>query len=249
MLKKAVIGIVALLAVVGLAAHFLFSNLDSLVEAAVEKYGSQATGTTVDLDSVHIKLADGAGTLSGLSVGNPKGFNAKRALLLGAIDVAIDPASVTGDGPVLIKTVTITRPKITYEVGSNGGNNLDALKRHAAAALSDGSADKGAKDAKPARKFIITDLYIRDGEISITHPLLQGKTLDASLPNIHLHDVGKSSGGATPGEIAAKVASSIESAATKVSAPDLQKQLGSLKDLTTGGASKVGDKVKGLFGK
>lgn len=244
MLKKAVIGIAVLLAVVGIAAHFLFSNLDSLVASAIEKYGSQATGTSVDLDSVRIKLADGAGTLEGLSVGNPKGFNAKRALLLGAIDVTIDPASVTGDGPVLIKTVTITRPKITYEVGSNGGNNLDVLKRHAAAASSDGSADKGAK---PARKFIITDLYIKGGEISITHPLLQGRTLDESLPNIHLHDVGKSSGGATPGEIAAKVAASIESAATRVSTPDLQKQLGSLKDLTTSGASKVGNTVKGFF--
>ncbi|MEZ0224416.1 MAG: hypothetical protein ACAH83_07685 [Alphaproteobacteria bacterium] len=246
MKQKVIIVIGALVVVAALAAYLLFSKLDFFVESAVEKYGSQATGTSVDLDSVSIKLADGAGTLSGLSVANPKGFNAKRALLLGAIDVTIDAASVRGDGPVLIKTVTITRPKITYEVGSTGGNNLDALKRHAATALQTGEADKGAK---PARKFIIEDLYIKGGEISITHPLLQGRALSENLPTIHLRDVGKSSGGATPGEIAAKVASSIESAATRVSAPDIQKQIGSLKDLTTSGASKVTDKVKGLFGR
>lgn len=244
MKKSFIISIGALAAVAALAAYFLLSNLDSLVESAVEKYGSEATGTKVSLKSAKIKIADGAGTLEGLTVGNPAGFIVKQALVLEGVDISIDPASVRGNGPVIIKRVVMSKPKITYEVLSSGSTNLDVIKRHATAEVKDSEETKTT-----ARKYIIEDLYIQGGAIVISHPLLQGKTLSENLPTIHLRDIGKSKGGATPGEIAAKVASAIESSATKVSAPDLNRQLDQLKGIANTGAGKVTDKVKGLFGR
>jgi uncharacterized membrane protein len=80
MLKKIAIGIVVLLVIIAGAVYFLLSNLDSIVKAAIEKYGTAATQATVKLDSVKISLTSGEGRLNGLSVGNPKGFATPQAL-------------------------------------------------------------------------------------------------------------------------------------------------------------------------
>ena len=51
-MKKTIIGLFVLVVVViGVVSYYVLSNLDALVEAAIEKYGSEATKTTVSSDS------------------------------------------------------------------------------------------------------------------------------------------------------------------------------------------------------
>ncbi len=71
----------ALLAVGG--AWWLFASLDGLVKQAIERWGPEITGVTVKVDSVRIEVAEGRGTIRGLVVGSPKGFEAPQALKLG----------------------------------------------------------------------------------------------------------------------------------------------------------------------
>lgn len=264
MLKKIAIGVVVLLVVIAGAAYYLFSNLDSIIKAAIEKYGTAATQAEVKLDSVKLSISSGEGALDGLTVGNPKGFTTPRALSLGSIAVKLDTSSVTGSGPIVIKEIDIEKPQVTYEVASNGDSNLQAIEKNAMAygGASGGGGNTNATGGGGGqeRKLVITDLYIRDGEIGMSHALLKGKTLTAPLPTIHLSNIGKDKGGATPGQVAEQVLSSITASASKVASVDLGKELGSLKDVVGSGvgsakdaagsgAAGISDQVKGLLGK
>ena len=56
------IGVVVIAAV---AIYFVVSRLDSLVEAAIERYGTEIAGVPVHVGSVSIALRDGRGTIRG----------------------------------------------------------------------------------------------------------------------------------------------------------------------------------------
>ena len=71
---KLSIGAVFLIVVIVGASIFLWSSLDKIIEGAIEKYGSEVTQTPVKVSGVKIGLASGEGSISGLSIGNPKGF-------------------------------------------------------------------------------------------------------------------------------------------------------------------------------
>jgi hypothetical protein len=266
MLKKIAIGVVVLLVIIAGGAYYLFSNLDSIIKAAIEKYGTAATQAEVKLDSVKLSISSGEGALDGLTVGNPKGFTTPRALSLGSVAVKLDTSSVTGSGPIVIKEIDIEKPQVTYEVAANGDSNLQTIEKNAMAyggASGGGGGNTnagGGGGGGQERKLVITDLYIRDGEIGMSHALLKGKTLTAPLPTIHLSNIGKDKGGATPGQVAEQVLSAITASASKVASADLGKELGSLKDVVgngvgsakdaagSGGAG-ISDQVKGLLGK
>ena len=251
-------GLIVLIAMV--VFYFVFSSLDSLIIAAVEKFGSQITQTEVRLKEAKVSVTSGEGVLRGLSMGNPKGFKTENALRLGEISLKLDVRTVTKD-PVVIKEIVISAPQVTYELGPNG-SNIDAIKRNINAYVGKGKdkpKEKGTAkngEKKEGRKLVIEHLYIRNGKISIGSTLMQGKTLSAPLPDIHLTDIGKKKGGATAGEVAEKVFDSISigvrSAVAKV---DPRKMLGAAKEGIAGfeGAIKerakgAADSVKRLFG-
>jgi hypothetical protein len=255
MLKKIAIGVVVLLLLIAGGAYYLFSNLDSIIKAAIEKYGTAATQAEVKLDSVKISITSGEGALTGLTVGNPKGFTTPQALSLGLISVKLDTSSVTGNGPIVIREIVIERPQVTYEVTNTGDSNLQAIQKNTmtyagASGGSGGSSNtSGGSGGGQERKVIITDLYVRDGQIGISATLLKGKALSSPLPTIHLTNIGKDSGGASPAQVAQQVLGSITASASKVASVDLSKELGSLKDAVGSGGAGVTDEVKGLLGK
>ncbi|MGH8671704.1 MAG: hypothetical protein ACREUA_06675, partial [Burkholderiales bacterium] len=78
-------GIVALL--IGAVALWLYSSLDSLIEKAIERYGSEITGVSVTVGSVNVSPTDGIGEVAGLRLGNPKGFATERALRMATIGI------------------------------------------------------------------------------------------------------------------------------------------------------------------
>lgn len=105
-------GIVILLIAGG--AYYLFSNLEDIIQANVEKYGSEITQAEVTLDKVELDLTSGKGTLRGFKVGNPQGFQTPSAFQLGAVSIQIDIGTITDD-PVIIKEIVIDKPDVTYE--------------------------------------------------------------------------------------------------------------------------------------
>jgi hypothetical protein len=264
MIKKILIGLAVLVVIVAGGIYYLWSNLDGIIKTALEKYGSEATQTSVKVDKVNLSITSGEGSLSGISIGNPKGFATPSAFNLGQVGVKVDVGTV-GANPIVIKEINIDGPQITYEMASNGGSNLQTIQKnvtdYAAKMGGGGQAQKPASgSSEPEKKLIIENLYVRNGQVSASHAALQGKVVNAGLPTIHLTDIGKAKGGATPAEVANEVIGAISAQASKVAAADLTKQLDSLKGSVGGavegavggagtGASGVGDQLRGLMGK
>lgn len=214
-MKKLLIGVgVAVVIVIG-AVAFLVGNLDDLIKEAVEEVGSEATGAEVSLADVEISLTDGAGALSGLRVGNPAGFKTDYAFDLGGISLTIDPNTVTSD-PVVIKEIVIDGPKLIYELAGTN-SNIDAIQQNVdafAKGLGAGGSSSSSSSESEGPKLVIEDLYVRGGEVSVSAGFLDGQALGTGLPDIHLEDIGKDDGGASPAEVASEVISSITSGIT-----------------------------------
>lgn len=240
----------ALLVIVAIGLYFLFASLNSIVKAAVEKVGSSATQAQVRLKEVDIQITSGKGAMRGLTVGNPSGFKTERAMSLGEISLQVDVGSVTKD-TIVIKEIVIAAPEVTYELAT-GGSNIDALQRNvnAYAGGGGGKAEK-SESGGGGKKLVIENLYVRNGKVNVSATALGGKTMTTPLPDIHLTNIGKQSGGATAAQVTQQVLSAIGQSATKAatSLPDVGKLVGSAKESATGAAKGAGEGLKKLFGK
>jgi len=204
-------GVVIVVIVIGVA-YTLYTSLDSIIEAAIEKYGSQYTGTAVAVDGVELDLTSGKGTINGFSVANPAGFETAKAIEVGRVAVAVDIGSVTGD-PIVIKEIRIDKPKVTYEIGPDG-NNIDAIAQNVQSQTGSGegegkAADTGSAEEGGGPKLIIEDLYVNGGEVGVSATALKGKTMSANLSDVHLENIGKDDGGASPGQVAEIITASL----------------------------------------
>ncbi len=251
----------------GVLIFFLIFSMDSLVTMAVEKYGSAALEAEVTLDKTEISLKSGKGTLRGLKVGNPKGFETESAFQLGEISMTIDAKTIT-KGTVVIKEIIIAAPQVTYELGAEG-SNLDALQKNATKGGNGSGAGGGDQPANgtkaKGKKLIIESLVIRDGKVNVSAMGLQGKKMTVDLPAVRMANIGKSEGGATPGEVVKKLIDAFNKAAGgAVKDLGLGKVVDEVEGAVKGAkealesadpkqiekkAEEIGDAVKGLFGK
>ena len=263
-MKKLFIG-VGVLAVIGvIVVVFFLSNLGSVITKAVEVFGSEVLQTEVSLMETEISPTSGKGTMRGLKVGNPKGFETASAMEFSEVILGLDVATLT-KSTVVVNEIVIDAPQFTYELGSDG-SNIDAIKKNVDSYIRTG---KGSSEKKPSdggsKKLIIEKLSILNGKANVSAAVLQGKTMSVDLPNIVLEDIGKSKGGATPGEVANKILDAlkrnVDGAVKHLSLNQVEEVVGSVvsgtKDMLEKGTSEtkdlvesspVGDAVKGLFG-
>ena len=203
MTRKTLLGLLgAVLIIVAGAAFWLFNSLDALVQAGIEKFGPDITQVSVKVGGVRLDPANGEGEITGLRMGNPKGFTTELALKVATIRLRMDPTSVASD-VVLIHEVTIQSPDVTYESGA-AGNNLESIQKNIESYVARFSGGK-KDDSAPKKKMIIENLYIRDARVNVNTALTIGKTLSSPVPDLHLRDIGKREGGASPGEVMKQV--------------------------------------------
>jgi hypothetical protein len=248
--SKIIIALGILAVVLAAGVFFLISNLDRIVTAAIEKYGSETSGTKVDVSSVRIRLKEGEGSIRNLSIGNPGGFTTPKAFSLENITVAVDTGSITKD-PVIIDKVAISAPRVTYEINKSGRSNIDMLKKNVESYLdrkTKPAARKAGDDA--GKKMIIRSLVIEKGEVSIKVAALPDRSLTAALPRIALSNLG-GKGGDTPGNIAAQVLRPlVNEAARAASSAGIEQYLGKeAEEVTKALEEKAREKLGGLPGK
>jgi len=233
MKKILIIGVILIVAVVGVGAYVLLSSIDSVVKAAVEEIGSDATGTKVSLSEVEISPTSGFGALRGFRMTNPQGFGEGDAFKFDEVSLTIDVSTILSD-PVVIKEIVIARPEITYAIGPSS-TNVDEIQKNVDdyAGAEDGASGGGGGSSE-GPKIIIENLYMRDGTVAVSAPVMTDETLSAPLPEIHLTDIGKDGNGATPGEVASQVMAAIvasaKQAAQSVDVDALMKGAGEMAD-------------------
>jgi len=193
------LGVIVVIVAVGI--FFLFSNLDSIVKGAIEKYGSRATGTEVKVSSLHISLKNGEGSIGGLSIGNPPGFSGANAFELKNITIAIDTGSLTKT-PFVIRKIAVSDPYISYEINNSGKANINEIRKNLKYTRKGGSEDKKKNGKK--RTFVIKNLVIDRGRVDAGVAALPDKSFTAELPRIQLVNVG-GQGGSAPSELAVQI--------------------------------------------
>ena len=210
-MKKVILGL-ALVIVLALAAgvYYVLTNLDGIVKTAIEKHGSEATQTAVRVDKVRIKLdastTVGAGTISGLTIANPKGFALSHAFSLGEITTGINLKSLKAE-PYIIDEITVRAPQVFVEINEDNKNNLNELKKNLTAGAQQAKQKKAAdKTAAKEPRLIIKRILFTDGNIKAKVVPLKDKDgndkeYDLKLPTIKMSNLGGKAG-ATPTELA-----------------------------------------------
>ncbi len=205
-------GALVLLGLVGAVTLSLW--LGRIVQAGIERIGPQVIKATVTLERVDLSLLSGCATLKGLTIGNPPGYHAPRAIRVHRAQACIDRASLFRN-PVVVTSVTLEQPEVTVE-GVIGESNISAIQRHAqafAASLPGAGARHGAPPdaAKDERRILIQEVRLTKGNATLylKTGLLGEQTVEMRLPDIHLRDIGKDTGGAKPDELASAVLSSV----------------------------------------
>lgn len=208
MKKKVIISIllVLVLAIAGTAV-FVLTNLDSIVKAAIEKFGSQATKTPVRVSAVKIKLRSGEGAVLGLKVANPSGFSFPSIVTLDDISVRIEADSIRST-PLVIDNILISGPEVFYERKEDGTTNVDVLKKNLTASGPPREEQPQKSPKEKETRLRIRKLVFEKGKVHVRIAKLGDKPFILELPRLELTDIGKQ-GGATPAEIARTVATAL----------------------------------------
>jgi uncharacterized protein involved in outer membrane biogenesis len=246
----AVVVIIIVLLIVGV------SNLGPMIKNAVNTQGPKITKTDVRLGDVGVSIFSAEAKLKDFYLGNPKGFKSPQAMKVGAIYVDVDEKSLTGDA-IIIEKIEVVAPEITYEK-IRGTDNFKTILNNVKSSVGADKPSKGASEKEDeGRKIIIRNLIVRDGKVNLAIAALGGKSLSASLPDIHLKDIGKEKGGVSPAEAFKEAFAELHEKITSPSVNDTLnkglKELGiGIKGLSEGTKKEMGkvtDKVKSLFGK
>ena len=206
-MKKIFAGVALLVVLAAAALWLLVCSLDAVIEAAIERYGSEATGVPVAVGAVRISLRGGEGSIEDLVIGSPEGFRAASTFELESIHIALDTETLADD-PLVVKEIRIEAPRVTYEWGTRS-SNLAVIQKNvnAFAARHAGGSARTAPEAPPeeGRKFIIDNLIVRGGSVQASAALVEGAAKQAELSDLHVKGIGRKQGGATPAEVAVQI--------------------------------------------
>jgi len=236
--------VIAGIAIVVAAAliFLLYSNLDKLVAKGIEKYGSEATGTKVSVTGVDISLREARGSIAGLTVASPEGFDARTALSLDDITVAIDIKSLRED-PIVVNEIRIKAPVVSAEITETGRSNIEELKKRIEEyAAKPGGGEGGGTNVKTS-KLRIERFVFEEGRIEVDASALGIEKRSIVLPEIRLDDIGGPAG-ATPDELAATILKTLAARTTSTIAGS---EIDRLINEKLGGSAV--DKAKGVLEK
>ena len=222
-MNKVIPGLVLVVVFAAIAVYYVLTNLDSLVEAAIEKYGSEATQTSVLVDSVKINLTDGAAGINGLTIANPGGYAQPYAFSLGEVRAGIDLQSLQEE-PYIINEITVLAPQVFVEINEANKTNLNELKKNLASGSTAVAQDKKPQAATDGStkepRLIIRRVTFADGSIQARVAALGNKELQLKLPGLEMTNLGGSKG-ATATELATEILKRLTDHATEVVKKDI----------------------------
>ena len=229
MKKILVVFFIVLLMVIAGAVYYLVSNLDAIIEAAIEEFGSDAVKTSVEVEKVETWLTAGTAVITGLNVANPEGFSMPHAFSLDEIAVDIN-LEQTDQETIAIDLIKIVAPRVYYEINEQRKGSLNILKDNLGTAdaspvdsPSDAAGTSGSQQA--AMKIAIARFNFSDASLHAKIVPLDNKTYDLKLPSLVLTDLS-----GTPEQISRQVLDKlIDHAENEVRKQGLDRELAEIK--------------------
>ena len=242
-MKKFAIFLFILAIIIGVALYLF--PLERVVKQLVNKYGSQVTGTSVNLSGFDINLQNGKAGINGITIANPKNYKTKYAIQLGNINVLVDLKSLTSD-TIIIKEINVNEPVVSYEMMSLTQNNISDLieniNQYTTSSAQTEPQEKKKDDAS-AKKVIIKKVIIKNGKINgamTSAPDIISASVP--LPTITLNNIGQSSKGMT---IADSIAFILNKVLSAVSTTVISSNLANLQDAANAAVSTAKDVAQG----
>lgn len=198
MVRNILVSIVLFVLILGGVGFYYF---DSLVVRGIEVGGSRVLGTQVDVDSALISPVGGVGSISGLRVANLEGFQSDYAFQMEEISIELDVGSVFSD-VVIVESVTISQPQITYE-RSLTRDNIRALLNNIS---SGGGASASADEAASTRRIIIREFLMENPRVNLVAASMEAPI---ALPSISLRNIGEENNAATVADALRQILSAV----------------------------------------
>ncbi len=238
---KIIIGILVVLPIA------LYLVREPLIKMAVNNVGSAVVGTKVSLADVTFSPFSGLLELKGLTVANPTGYKTTNAIKLGGVRVQLNPNSLL-TSRIQIQEIIISEPEITIEGGMKN-NNLTALQRNMASDEPTAEQEATEPATENAKKVEIDLVRIENGKVNVTKPF----ELSASLGTITMRDIGKEDNkDVSISEFFSTVINTVIKSSTVAASSEMAAKGKAMINQASEGAtdtvSKIGAKLKGLFG-
>lgn len=182
-------------------------GLDFLVRHGIETVGPHVTGTKVEVDDVDLSIFNGRGSISGVVIGNPRGFESKYAFKLHQVRIHLVPRSLFGE-KIVIREIYVDSPDVNYEKKEDT-INLERLVKNIQANVGSGTGgdtDLGdlADQLTGSRKLQIDHFVLKNAKVRFHDQSLKGQRLGIPPLSLELHGLGTRPGGATVSEVSAK---------------------------------------------
>jgi len=273
--KKKVMRIVlvsvgAIIAIAIVAVLIIFANLNSIARKGIVEVMSYVLKVDVTLKKADIKPFSGKAFLEGLVIGNPEGYKTKEAFSVERIEVALNIKSFRTDEPT-VSLISLNNPRITLEQGFPG-SNLTKLIENAERLQ---SKEEKAPPKASEKKIKVDKIIVEGAMVSVSAPVLAGKSLTIPLPRIEMNDFGgkkksmtiaesikeffsqiirsiaSAGSGILPDDILKTLNSSIKGAANAVSkgAGSAAEQIGKGGKAVMEGVGDAAKDIKGIFKK
>lgn len=242
--------------------YYFTPSFETIVKKVVNKYGSQVTGTDVNLEGFNLTITNGEGKIQKLTVANPSKYNTPYVFNLGGVDVKVDIKSLTSD-TIIIENIAIKKPIITYEMLSLTQNNISEIQNNVAkntaskAGVQKSESKKENKKEKvsdsSSKKIIIKKLSVEDGEIQAVSGIKGAEaSTKVKLPNIYMENIGQGKSGKDISIVIAEIMTRVLNTASKTIVDSKISDLkGVAEDNLKNVVGGVKDRIreKGIFGK
>lgn len=239
MIKKILFSLVFILLLVG---GGLFFYLDTIVKSGIEVVGSRALGTAVTVDTVLLSPFSGRGTISGLRVENPEGFDSQYAFELDSVSVALDVNSLLGD-VALIESILIMQPIITYETKITT-DNIRALLANLPP--SGGAAQSEQESEGATQQIIVRDFQMRGSQLNF---VAASVSAPITLADIRIQNIGEEGGASSAANAIRVVLQELVRTILNSDLPTLDLLRDSVEGRLQDGAQQVEDAVEDLGGR
>lgn len=247
MIRNILVSLVLLVLILGGVGFYYF---DSLVVRGIEVGGSRVLGTQVDVDSALVSPLGGAGSISGLRVANLEGFQSDYAFQMEEISIELDVGSVFSD-VVIVESVTITQPQITYERSLTRDNIRALLNNISTGGGASAPADEGAS----TRRIIIREFLMESPQVNLVAASMEAPI---ALPNISLRNIGEENNAATVADALRQILSAVSTSILNSDLPvldmirdnvenRLQQGAEELESAVDDAVEDVGDRLRGIL--
>jgi len=241
-MKKGLIGLLALIVIVAIAAtFFVTTKLDDFIAETIRSEGSKALGTIVSVESVATDFKNGSAAISGLSIANPAGYKKATAFSVNNFSTAVDYKNRS------ISSIKIINPIINAELKGTQNNFKEIVDNIPASEASQEQAKESDSD----------EPVIQIDEILVTQATVNLVSDVTGEQSFVMNDLKVTNLKGTPSEIAQDItqrltnhiSSEVTKFATELAKAALIQEAKSqvsdkINEAIKGGA--IGEKLKGL---